>query len=124
MDKFAESVTDLLLEEKPLSSLQIRYLLFLKQIEFKPAVFYDIGASHCAWSKAIKHLYPETVVVLFDASHKLGSLYEDDLHFFDCLSDEDGKTVNYYELPLDDRMQSYYKQKYFDNKYMNLRTTK
>jgi FkbM family methyltransferase len=124
MDKFAESVTDLLLEEKPLSSLQIRYLLFLKQINFKPAVFYDIGASHCAWSKAIKQLYPETVVVLFDASHKLGSLYEDDLHFFNCLSDEDGKDVKFYELPLDDRMQSYYKPKYCGDNHIELKTTK
>ena len=124
MDKLAEQVTDLLLEEKPLSSLQLRYLLFLQKIEFKPSVFYDIGASHCAWSKAIKQIFPETTVVLFDASHKLGSLYEDDLHFFNCLSDEDGKEVNFYELSMDDRIKSYYKPKYCNDAPTVLKTTK
>jgi len=124
MDKLAEQVSDLLMEEKPLSSLELRYLLFLQKIGFKPTVFYDIGASHCAWSKAIKQIFPETTVVLFDASHKLGSLYEDDLHFFNCLSDEDGKKVNFYEFELDDRINSYYKPKYCRDTPLKLETTK
>lgn len=119
-----EEIGEYVLSEKPLATLQIRYLCFLQQIKFKPNVFYDIGASHCAWTNALKTLFPESTVVLFDASHHLGALYENDLHYFNCLSDEDNKEVKFYELQADDRFKSYYKPKHCGDGYTLLKTTK
>jgi len=117
-------INDYLKSTKPLAILQLRYLCFLQQIKFNPNVFYDIGASHCAWSDTVKSLFPDSTIVLFDASHQYGSLYENNLHFYNCLSDEDNKEVKFYEFKPDDRIKSYYKPRYCDNNYTLLKTTK
>jgi hypothetical protein len=92
---YMEEIGNYILSDKPLATLQIRYLCFLQQIKFKPNVFYDIGASHCAWTNAMKTLFPESTIVLFDASHHLGSLYENDLHYFNCFIHHTNTLINH-----------------------------
>lgn len=108
---------------KPLSTLQLRYLLFLQQIKFNPLVFYDIGASHFAWSSVVKSIFLDATVISFDASHQYGSLYENNQHFYDCLSDVNDKEVKFYEFKADDRFKSYYKPRYCDDNYTTLKTS-
>ena len=108
---------------KPLSTLQLRFLLFLQQIKFKPLVCYDIGAAHFAWSNAINTIFPDATIISFDASHQYGSLYENNLHFYDCLSDLNDKEIKFYEFKPDDRFKSYYKPRYCGDNYTLLKTT-
>jgi FkbM family methyltransferase len=123
-DNFQNGLDDYLNSTKPLSTLQLRYLLFLQKINFNPLVCYDIGASHFAWSNAIKTIFPEVTIISFDASHQYGSLYENNLHFYNCLSDLDNKEIKFYEFKPDDRFKSYYKPRYCGDNYTILNTTK
>ena len=92
----------------------IKYLLFLRRIGFEPRVIYDIGAYNASWSNIIQEIFPDTRVILFDASMGNISYYSNKEYFTTCLSNEK-KEVDFYELPGDKRIKSYYKPKTMNN---------
>jgi FkbM family methyltransferase len=88
--------------------------LFLRRIGFEPRVIYDIGAYNASWSNIIQEIFPDTRVILFDASMSNISYYSNKEYFTTCLSNEK-KEVDFYELPSDKRIKSYYKPKTMSN---------
>ena len=98
------------LKGEPQATLMIKYLLFLRRIGFEPRVIYDIGAYNASWSNIIQEIFPDTRVILFDASMSNISYYSNKEYFTTCLSNEK-KEVKFYELPGDRRVKSYYKPK-------------
>jgi FkbM family methyltransferase len=109
----SDFVTDYLKGE-PQATLMIKYLLFLRRIGFEPRVVYDIGAYNASWSNIIQEIFPDTRVILFDASLSNISHYSNKEYFTTCLSNEK-KEVDFYELPNDKRVKSYYKPKTINN---------
>jgi len=95
---------------RPQSTLMIRYLLFLKKIGFEPRVIYDIGAYNGSWANTVNEIFPDTRIILFDASMKNTKFYSDKEHHVVCLSNVE-KEIDFYELKTDDRVNSYYKPK-------------
>lgn len=64
----------------------------------KPRIAYDIGAAVLHWQRHIKRLFPECVVICFDANDDLRFLYSKECveHQIALLSDTDGLKYKYY----------------------------
>ena len=86
------------------------YLWRLKRGGFEPKVIYDIGACVRQWTDLAKTIWPDAVFVLFDAFDKAAFLYAGYPHHLGVLSDEDGKTVNFFENPYFPAGNSYYRE--------------
>jgi hypothetical protein len=110
------------LKGEPQSTLMIKYLLFLRRIGFEPRVIYDIGAYNASWSNIIQEIFPDTRIILFDASMSNISYYSNKEYFTTCLSNEK-KEVDFYELLGDKRIKSYYKPKTMSNDSSTKMTT-
>ena len=90
----------------------VAYLSFLCSSGFKPNVIYDIGASFLHWTNIVEMLWPDAQIIAFDAWDKSEFLYKERgmKYFSGVLSDEDGKTVKFYQndsLPMGN---SYYRE--------------
>lgn len=76
--------------ESTIPSLNMRYLLFLRKIGFKPKCFYDIGSSNKSWSLVMTSIFPELKSYTFDAYKPYNA------EFPICLSDKDNIEVKFY----------------------------
>jgi FkbM family methyltransferase len=91
-------------------SLPIDHKEYLKNLN--PNVAYDIGASTLQWAQAAKDVWPNTELVLFDATSELDYLYRTRgyKHHIGVLTDEDGKQITFYNDPYNPAGNSYYKE--------------
>jgi FkbM family methyltransferase len=101
---------------------------YLKIINAQPQVIYDIGASMGHWTKKAKEVWPNAEYYLFDAepiSDNVLSRYSHNVAI-EVLSDQDGKTVEFYRNPYNPAGNSYYQENtnYFDQTTKTLRTTR
>jgi FkbM family methyltransferase len=125
MSSVSEVIQDFI-NSKPIGSLQLKYLVYLKKWKaFVPKVVYDIGATTTKWSEIICTLYPDSELILFDASNEFEELYKNKKYFINCLSNIDDKEVEFY-LPLHDdyRVKSYYKPIRCDTHSNTIKTIK
>ena len=79
--------------------LPVNHVIFLEEncSMLKPKVVFDIGAAVLHWQRRIKRLYPESVVICFDANDDFKFLYEREKveHQIALLSDTDGLKYKY-----------------------------
>ena len=104
----------------------IEYLLKLKNMGFEPKVIYDIGSNVLHWTSIAKIIWPNAVIILFEAYPLLEILYGDYNYHIGCLSDTDNKVVKFYHNECNPGGNSYYKEnsEYFtDNKYIEMKTS-
>jgi len=95
---------------EPQSTLMIKYLLFLRRIDFRPRVIYDIGAYNASWYNLMSEIFPDIRIIIFDASVNNVEYYVGKEYYITCLSNEE-KEVDFYECKSDKRVKSYYKPK-------------
>jgi FkbM family methyltransferase len=87
----------------------VNYLQYLKSSGFEPKVIYDIGSCVLSWTREAKQLWPEAKIILFDAFRPAEFLYEGHDYHIGALSDEDGKTVSWYQNDFNPTGNSYYR---------------
>lgn len=85
---------------------------YLKTMDAKPKVVYDIGASLMHWTKKAKEVWPDAEYVLIDAAQSVRPILEKSGHKFAqaVLTDEDGKRIEFYEDVDNPGGNSYYKE--------------
>lgn len=86
---------------------------YLKSMDIKPKVIYDIGACVMHWTKEASRTWPESKIVMFDAMDHAEFLYKESGHEYYCgqpIGDATGKYVDFYEKPMDPAGNSYYKE--------------
>lgn len=88
----------------------ISYLEKLKKSGFEPKVIYDIGSCVLTWTKEVRRLWPDAKVILFDAYEPVEVFYSDYDYHIGVLSNEDGKTVKFYESDIHPGGNSYYRE--------------
>lgn len=90
-----------------------KYLLKLKyDFNFEPKVIYDIGACVLHWTQRVQDIWPESEIVLFDATDAFESLYiESGLQYnIGVLSNESGKNIKFYQNNDNFAGNSYYRE--------------
>jgi len=91
--------------------IHLSVLIKLKNdYNFYPKYIYDIGSAVLHWTNFAKMVFPESIIYLFDAYEYNRIFYNDHKHFIGVLSDEDNKTVDFYEHPDNIGGNSYYKE--------------
>ena len=88
----------------------VNYLRRLKSCGFEPKVIYDIGSCVLCWTREAKQLWPDAKIILFDAFRPAEVLYEGHDYHIGALSDEDGKTVSWYQNDFLPTGNSYYRE--------------
>jgi FkbM family methyltransferase len=85
---------------------------YLKQMDIKPKVIYDIGACVMHWTKEARKIWPESKIVMFDAMNHAEFLYKESGLDYYC----DGpvgdftRWVEFYENSMDPAGNSVYKE--------------
>jgi len=90
-----------------------KYLLKLKyDYNFNPKVIYDIGACVLHWTQRAQDIWPESEIVLFDATDAFESLYvESGLQYsIGALSNASDKNIKFYQNNDNFAGNSYYKE--------------
>jgi len=77
---------------------------------FFPKVCYDIGSCVLHWTNGAKQVWPDAKYVLFDAFQPAEFLYTGYDYHIGVLSDEDNKTVKFYQNNLLPGGNSYYRE--------------
>ena len=75
----------------------VKYLNKLKSDGFEPKVIYDIGSCVLHWTREAQKLWPDAKIYLFDAFEPAEFLYTGYEYHIGVLSDEDDKTVKFYQ---------------------------
>ena len=88
----------------------VNYLRHLKSAGFEPKVIYDIGSCVLCWTREAKRLWPDAKIILFDAFRPAEVLYQGHDYHIGALSDEDGKTVSWYQNDFLPTGNSYYRE--------------
>jgi FkbM family methyltransferase len=85
---------------------------YLKNMDYKPKVVYDIGASTLHWTRAAKDAWPNCDMVLFDAFMPAEFLYKDNGYKYSMgvLTDEDNKTLDFFVNDEHPAGNSYYRE--------------
>jgi FkbM family methyltransferase len=89
------------------------YLINIKnKFNFYPTTIYDIGACVLHWTQRAQDIWPESEIVLFDATDAFETLYiESGLQYFvGALSNESGKQIKFYQNNDNFAGNSYYKE--------------
>jgi FkbM family methyltransferase len=89
------------------------YLVRLKhQFDFYPTTIYDIGACVLHWTQRAEMIWPDSEIVLFDATDAFENLYlESGLQYFiGALSNESGKQIKFYQNNENFAGNSYYRE--------------
>jgi len=86
---------------------------YLKGMDINPKVIYDIGACIMHWTKEANRIWPDSKIVMFDAMDHAEFLYKESGHEYYCgqaIGDVSGKSIDFYEKPMDPAGNSYYKE--------------
>lgn len=90
---------------------------FLKKMKFEfkfePKVIYDIGSCVLHWTMEAEVIWPDSEIYLFDAFSPVEALYKRNNYKYNIgvLSDEDNKTVNFYQNDFMFGGNSYYRER-------------
>jgi FkbM family methyltransferase len=78
--------------------LPIPHVDYLKSLDIKPKVIYDIGACVLHWTKAAKKIWTESQIISFDAVEEMGVFYKEQgvTGIICLLGKEDRKIVDFY----------------------------
>jgi FkbM family methyltransferase len=87
-----------------------QYLENLYKQGFRPKVIYDIGSCVLHWTNTAKKFWPDAEYVLFDAFQPAEFLYEGYKYHIGVLSDEDDKSVKFYQNDYFPTGNSYYRE--------------
>jgi len=91
----------------------VNYLKSLKDSGFEPTIIYDIGACVLHWSKVARKIWPNAIILAFDASTSVEFLYNKkhvDDYSIGVLTDEDDKELTFYQHDIHQGGNSYYKE--------------
>jgi len=90
---------------------------FLKSLSIKPRVIYDIGACVLHWTRHAQKIWPDASIFCFDASPAVRRFFHPHQGYIGPLSDQDGRTVMFYNDVDNPGGNSYYKETtgYYDN---------
>jgi FkbM family methyltransferase len=109
-----QSVEDRLEELHDQRLLPSSHSNYLAQMNISPRVVYDIGSCVLHWTNEAIRIWPDAHYVLFEAMSEVESLYQR-RGFRDyslgVLSDEEGKSVKFYQRPKDPGGNSYYQER-------------
>jgi len=85
---------------------------YLKNMDITPSVVYDIGANVLHWHDTAKEIWPESQIIVFDATEELEFLYkETNLNYhLGVLTDIDNKSIKFYKNLSNAGGNSYYKE--------------
>jgi FkbM family methyltransferase len=83
-----------------------------KEYNFIPKTIYDIGACVLHWTQSAEQIWPESEIILFDATDAFESLYlETKLNYYiGALSNESDKTIKFYQNNENFAGNSYYRE--------------
>lgn len=83
-----------------------------KEYNFKPKTIYDVGACVLHWTQSVEQIWPESEIILFDATDAFESLYlETGLDYYiGALSNESNKTIKFYQNNENFSGNSYYRE--------------
>lgn len=92
--------------------LPYKHVEFLRSLSIEPKVIYDIGACVLHWTNEAKKVWPSAEYVVFEAMPECEFLYkEQNLKYFTTvLSNETGKTVDFYQNTYHPGGNSYYRE--------------
>lgn len=87
-------------------------LMKWKHEGFYPRVIYDIGSCVLHWSQIAHRVWPEAIIICFDAFEQVEFLYQKSgyPYYIGVLSDVDGKEVRFYENEWFPGGNSYYRE--------------
>lgn len=91
----------------------VNYLIKLKkEYNFVPKTIYDIGACVLHWTQEVQQIWPESEIILFDATDAFESLYlETGLDYYiGALSNQSNKTIKFYQNNENFAGNSYYRE--------------
>ena len=98
------------------------FLFLLRdKLNFYPKVCYDIGSAVLHWTRHAERVWKDTKIILFDAFDYYQILYNNYDYNIGVLSDENNKTVKFYQHELHFSGNSYYKENtntFSDNSYV------
>ena len=100
-------------EYRNLPENHFNYLIDLrKKYNFIPKTIYDIGACVLHWTQKAESIWPESEIVLFDATDAFENLYvESGLNYYiGALSNESSKLINFYQNNDNFAGNSYYRE--------------
>jgi FkbM family methyltransferase len=88
----------------------VDYLQQLKDGGFTPKTIYDVGACVLHWTNEAKQIWPDSTVIAFEAMPSCEFLYKENnmMYHVGVLSDESGKTVEFYQNDWHPGGNSYY----------------
>jgi FkbM family methyltransferase len=110
MESELESVLCNYVNSKPIGSLIVKYVHYLKKFkDFNPKVIFDIGASYNKFTELCNYIYPDAKVHLFEASPPDETCNNWGNYNEVCLSNEDNKEITFYNNKNEPRLQSYFK---------------
>jgi FkbM family methyltransferase len=122
--------------QRLLPRTHVEYLSHLKNhYNFRPAVIYDIGSCVLHWTNEAQRVWPESRYVAFEAMGTVEPLYQErglDYHI-GVLSDQSGKTVEFWQNDVHPGGNSYYKEnvainpsvpEYFNEQHRKVYVTK
>jgi FkbM family methyltransferase len=85
---------------------------YLKGLEIKPKVIYDIGSCVLHWERHARQIWPDSEIYLFEANQDVKKLYDrtNQNYHLGILTDANHKTVKFYKDPMNLGGNSYYKE--------------
>jgi FkbM family methyltransferase len=97
-------------QQRLLPNQHVDYLAQLKASGFNPKTIYDVGACVLHWTNEAEQIWPESQIVAFEAMPSCEFLYKDKglPYHIGVLSDESGKTVEFYQNDWHPGGNSYY----------------
>jgi FkbM family methyltransferase len=88
--------------------LPTKHAEYLKNMNIKPTVIYDVGACVLHWTRKAKEVWPNSRYYLVDAANSVQQFVKNYDYAIAVLSDADGKIVDFYEDPNNPGGNSYY----------------
>jgi len=88
----------------------INFLINLKNNGFEPKVIYDIGSCVLHWTNIAKQIWPDAKIYLFDAFEPAEFLYSGYEYYIGVLSDEDNKSIKFFQNDYLPGGNSYYRE--------------
>jgi len=83
-----------------ISKLQVipqKHTDFIKTLDIKPSVIYDIGSCVLHWTNQAKTIFPYSEIILFEAMDEVEFLYSGYRYNLGVLSDVDNKPIDFYQ---------------------------
>jgi FkbM family methyltransferase len=89
-----------------------QHVEYLKSLNIKPKVIYDIGSCVLHWERHSKTIWPDSEIYLFEANEDVKKLYDktNQKYHLGVLTDTDNKAIKFYKDPMNLGGNSYYKE--------------